>query len=143
MLTVRGLGNRVKRREVFNWLRDKKFSIIMLQKVHCINKNIPIYLAEWGYQGLFSCHTSASANNNINLQIQKTLCDPEGRFIEQFCITLTNTVPPKCKLTLDSPFSRESRIESRVSILDSILDTRFWQKLSTSGTFPIMQTRSI
>ena len=49
MLNVRGLGDKVKRREVFNWLRDKKFSIIMLQKVRCIDKNIPIYLAEWGY----------------------------------------------------------------------------------------------
>ena len=45
------------------------------------------------------------------------------------------TVPPKCKLTLDSRFSRESRIEDRVSILDSILDTRFSQKLSTRN-FP-------
>ena len=100
-LNVRGLGDKVKRREVFNWLRDKKFSIIMLQEVHCIDKNIPIYLAEWGCEGLFSCHTSASAgvcivfNNNINSQIQKTFCDPEGRFIiwdikiEQFCRTLT------------------------------------------------------
>ena len=78
----------------------------MLQEVHCIDKNIPIYLAEWGYQGLFSCHTSASAgiciffNNNINFQIQKTFCDPEGRFIicdikiEQFCITLTSIYAP-------------------------------------------------
>ena len=46
-----------------------------------------------------------------------------------------STVPPKCKLTLDSRFSRESRIEDRVSILDSILDTRFSQKLSTRN-FP-------
>ena len=78
----------------------------MLQEVHGIDKNIPIYLAEWGYQGLFSCHTSASAgicilfNNNINFQIQKTFCDPEGRFIicdikiEQFCITLTSIFGP-------------------------------------------------
>ena len=42
------------------------------------------------------------------------------------------TVPPKGKLTLVSRFSRESRIEDRVSILDSIdskldsiLDPRF------------------
>ena len=46
-----------------------------------------------------------------------------------------DTVPPKCKLKLDSRFSRESRIEDRVSILNSILNTRFSQKLSTRN-FP-------
>ena len=42
---------------------------------------------------------SFSVNNNINFQIQKTFCDPEGRFIicdiiEQFCITLTSIYAP-------------------------------------------------
>ena len=33
-LNVRGLGNKHKRREIFNWLRKKKFSIYFLQEVH-------------------------------------------------------------------------------------------------------------
>ena len=54
----------------------------MLQEFHCVNENIPIYLAEWGYQGLFSCCSGSKAgisilfNNNVKLQIQKTFCDP-------------------------------------------------------------------
>ena len=34
-LNVRGLGERLKRRETFNWLRAKKFSIYLLQETHC------------------------------------------------------------------------------------------------------------
>ena len=34
-LNVRGLGDRLKRREMFNWLRKKNYSIYMLQEVHC------------------------------------------------------------------------------------------------------------
>ena len=78
----------------------------MLQEVHCIDKNIPMYLAEWGFQGLFSCHSGSKAgvcilfNNNFNLQIHKSFCDPEGQFIlcdlkiGQFCIILGNIYAP-------------------------------------------------
>ena len=31
-LNVRGLGNKEKRRETFNWLRSKRFSIYLLQE---------------------------------------------------------------------------------------------------------------
>ena len=46
-----------------------------------------MYLAAWGYQGLFSCYLSFKTgvcvllDNNFNLQIQKAFCDPGGRFI--------------------------------------------------------------
>ena len=74
----------------------------MLQEVHCEKENIPMKLAEWGYQGLFSCYSNSKAgvcvlfNNNFNLQVQKAFCDPGGRFIvcdikvEQMNITLAN-----------------------------------------------------
>ena len=54
---VRGLGVKTKRREVFNWLKAKTFSIFMLQEVHCVKENIPMYLTKWGYQGFFSCYS--------------------------------------------------------------------------------------
>ena len=44
-------------------------------------------LTEWGYQALFSCHSSKKAgvailfNNNFNVQIQKSYSDPGERFI--------------------------------------------------------------
>ena len=42
---------------MFNWLKAKKFSIFMLQEVHCVKENIPMYLTKWGYQGFFSCYS--------------------------------------------------------------------------------------
>ena len=58
-LNVRGLGDRLKRREMFNWLRTKNYSIYMLQEVHCSENTISVWSAEWGYKTLFSCCTSA------------------------------------------------------------------------------------
>ena len=58
-LNVRGLGDRLKRREMFNWLRKKNYSIYMLQEVYCSENTISVWSAEWGYKTFFSCCTSA------------------------------------------------------------------------------------
>jgi len=39
-LNVTGLGDRLKRQEMFNWLRKKNYSIYMLQEVHCLENTI-------------------------------------------------------------------------------------------------------
>ena len=86
-LNVRGLGDRLKRREMFNWLRKKNYQIYMLQEVHCSENTIAVWSAEWGYKTLFSCCTSARGgvailfNNNFNLQLQRSYSDPNGRVI--------------------------------------------------------------
>jgi len=49
-LNARGLGNNTKRREVFNWLRAKKFSIYMLQEVHCSKNTSDLWACEWGFK---------------------------------------------------------------------------------------------
>ena len=53
-LNVRGLGNNQKRREISQWLREKNYSSYMLQKVHCTEKTLETWAAEWGYTALFS-----------------------------------------------------------------------------------------
>ena len=42
-LNVRGLGERLKRRETFNWLRAKKFSIYLLQETHSSENTTPTW----------------------------------------------------------------------------------------------------
>ena len=80
-LNVRGIGNNTKRREVFNWLRSKKFSIYMLQEVHCSENTADLWACEWGYKTLFGCCSSNKAgvsilfNNNFNLHILKVFSD--------------------------------------------------------------------
>ena len=84
-LNVRGLGDKLKRREMFNWLRKKNYSIHVPQEVHCSENTISVWSAEWGYKTLFSCCTSARGgvailfNNNFNLQLQRSYSDPNGK----------------------------------------------------------------
>ena len=48
---------------------------------------MPFWLAEWGYKALFNCCNSASVgvailmNNNFSLELERSVSDPEGRFI--------------------------------------------------------------
>ena len=86
-LNVRGLGDRLKRRETFNWLRAKKFSIYLLQETHCSENTTATWSFEWGYKALFSCCSSASGgvailfNNDFGFQFERSYSDPKGRFI--------------------------------------------------------------
>ena len=105
-LNVRGLGDKLKRREMFNWLRRKKFSIYMLEEVHCSENVISLWSAEWGYKALFSCCTSAKKgvaflfNNNFDFQILRTYQEPNGRFIicdittNNKCVTMASLYAP-------------------------------------------------
>ena len=83
-LNVRGIVDNKKRREI---LRTKKYSMYMLQEVHCSNDMTDIWCAEWGYKSLFSCCSSRKPgvsilfNNNFQMHILGTFIDPEGRFI--------------------------------------------------------------
>ena len=93
-LNVRGLGERLKRREPFNWLRAKKFCIYLLQETHCSENTTATWSSEWGYETLFSCCSGASGgvaiffNNNFAFQLQRSYSDPKGRFI--ICDIKTN-----------------------------------------------------
>ena len=86
-LNVRGLGNSAKRRETFHWLKSKKFSIYLLQEVHCSEEMSHLWASEWGYKTLFTSFSSSKAgvsilfNNNFDLQIIKTYIDTSGRYI--------------------------------------------------------------
>ena len=105
-INVRGMGDNAKRREIFNWLRAKNFSIYMIQEAHCTENKSPIWKAEWGYEAIFSSCTSAKAgvgilfNNNFNLKVLKTYSDPDGRFIiidietDERKLTLANIYAP-------------------------------------------------
>ena len=86
-LNVRGLGNRLKRKAIFNYLRDKDLDVIFLQETHTCKKNIKLYETEWGSKW---CTASCSSNSrgaailfkpNSKLQIKKTACDHNGRHV--------------------------------------------------------------
>ena len=60
-LNVRGLSWQAKRREMFNWLREKNFHVFFLQEVHCAKETCDLWQNEWGYKALFSCENSRRA----------------------------------------------------------------------------------
>ena len=102
---MRGLGNRTKKREIFNWLRAKKKSIYMLQEVHCSDETLDLWSTEWGYYCGFSSTRKSGVciifNINFELKVLKTFKDDEGRYIS--CdiiangknITLVNLYAPR------------------------------------------------
>ena len=47
-INVRGLGDRLKRQEIFNWLKHKNMSIYFIQEAHCTEDNMHDWRAEWG-----------------------------------------------------------------------------------------------
>ena len=99
-VNVRAIGDNAKRREVFNWLRAKNFSIYMIQEAHCTENKYHIWRAEWRFQSIFSYCTCAKAgvgilfNNNFKLKVLKTFFNPEG------CLIITDIERDERKLTL-------------------------------------------
>ena len=100
------MGDKLKRRETFNWLRAKKFHIYLLQEVHCSTNTISLWSSEWGYKSIFSCLSSARGgvailfNNNFSFEILRVYSHTNGRFTicdiktEDKCITLANLYAP-------------------------------------------------
>ena len=86
-LNVRSMGDKLKRRETFNWLREKNLHIYLLQEVHCSSNTTSLWSSEWGYKSIFSCPSSARGgvailfNNNFSFEILRIYSDTNGRFI--------------------------------------------------------------
>ena len=55
-----GLGDFRKRKDVFHYLREKKFDIYFLQDTHFEKKIEKQIRAEWGYESFFASFNSQS-----------------------------------------------------------------------------------
>jgi exonuclease III len=84
---VQGLNNFQKRRDVFQFLRQKKYSICLLQDTHFETKLEKQIRAEWGYECFFASFSSQSRgvailfNNNFDFKITKVIKDTRGKYI--------------------------------------------------------------
>ena len=105
-VNCQGLGNPSKRRDVFNYLRNKNHSILCLQDTH-ITKNIErLIISEWGYKAVFSSFSSQSREvailfkNNFEFNIRNSYNDNRGNIIildieiDKHRITLVNLYGP-------------------------------------------------
>ena len=144
------MGDRFKRREIFNWLKCKKMSVYFIQEVHCIQENINDWRDEWGYQALFSCCSSNKGsvailfNENFSFQLLKVYTDPKGWFI--ICdlitngkhITLANVYAPN----EDDPNFFTSVVKSSVLPIHVPRPSRMQYRVSVGGRENVSRTDS-
>ena len=101
-----GLGDRAKRKDVFSFLRNKRYNIYCLQDTHFIEENEHLIRNEWGYDCIFSSYKSNSRgvaillNNNFEFKLRKIKRDCMGNYvcidiqIDNKNITLINLYGP-------------------------------------------------
>ena len=86
-LNCQGLGNSKKRRDVFNYLRNLKYSIIFLQDTHFSKDLEKLVQNEWGFKAVFNSLNSRSRgvaiffNNNFEFKLNKTHTDDSGNIL--------------------------------------------------------------
>lgn len=86
-LNANGLRSVLKRRAIFNDLRNSKSYIIFIQETHCTTSEEKIWLSEWGGPGYFS-HGRSNArgvailfSRNFNPKIHEQIADEDGRLL--------------------------------------------------------------
>ena len=86
-LNTRGLGEDVKRRELFHYLNVKKYAVIMLQETHSEHKLEKLWRSQWGHSIWFAHGTSKSAgvsiliSNNCQHEVHDIVSDSNGRYL--------------------------------------------------------------
>ncbi len=78
-VNCQGLSDPRKRRDVFHYLRQKSYSIYLLQDTHFDPKMENCIRAEWGYKSYFASYNSNSRgvailfNNNFEFLVKKSV----------------------------------------------------------------------
>ena len=86
-LNCQGLGNNDKRKDVLNFLKQKKYSIYCLQDTHFTEREENYIRAQWGYECFFNSYNSQSRgvailfNNNFEYKLNKLKKDQQGNKI--------------------------------------------------------------
>ena len=103
----RGLGDGKKRKDVFDYLRRKEYSIYCIQDTHFTKDLQPIIRSQWGFECYSSFGTSNSRgvsilfNNNFEYKMLELKIDDNGNFLianieveNRFTLTLVNIYGP-------------------------------------------------
>ncbi len=82
-----GIGGDEKRREVFNWLHHKRYSVFLLQETHSCDRVEQQWRMEWGGKIYFAHGTTNERGvailfkNDINVEVHTEISDVNGRFL--------------------------------------------------------------
>ena len=86
-LNAQGLGETKKRRDVMNYLRNRKHDIYFLQDTHWVSKLEPYIASEWGYTCFFASFSSNSRgvailfNNTFEFKVLDVIKGEDGNFL--------------------------------------------------------------
>ena len=84
---VQGLGEVVKRRQFFQYFKQKEAHIVMIQETHAVRKKHKIWKSEWGNEIIFSDGESNARGVAIlfnvkgEYEIQNVMKDRHGRYM--------------------------------------------------------------
>jgi exonuclease III/uncharacterized protein (UPF0305 family) len=86
-LNCQGIGCAKKRRDLFHYLRLKKYDIMFLQDTHIKRSLVKFVGSEWGYHAYFSCYTSNSRgvailiNNSFEYKKLRVIEGERGNYV--------------------------------------------------------------
>ena len=86
-LNVRGMQNKIKRRKIFNMVRNQKYDIFFLQETHSGRVQKNQWRFEWGFKSAFTEFSTQAAgvgilfSKNCNMEIEEQELDKNGRYI--------------------------------------------------------------
>lgn len=90
-MNVQGLGDCLKRKDVFNYLKTKKYNIYFLQDTHFTDKDVQIIRSQWGYECYFCNYSSQSRgvgiliNNNFEYKFGSLEKDNSDNLLVLHC----------------------------------------------------------
>ena len=101
----RGLADKLKRKDVLHYLKNKKPHIVCLQDVHWIYEKEKEYRDDWGFELFFSGHATNSRGvavlfNNFNFEVNNVKRDDNGNAILinvtyfNYCFNIINIYGP-------------------------------------------------
>ena len=105
-VNCQGLSTPSKRKDVLNYYKNKKYSILCLQDTHFIQDLEPYIEAQWGYKCVFNSYASNSRgvavffNNDFELVLHREKRDNSGNIlaldisVDQNRLTLINLYGP-------------------------------------------------
>ena len=129
---TRGIRNKDKRKNIFNWLRNSHYGIAMLQETHAIETDHSKWKREWDGEIIFSDGESNSKGVATlipkellpHFSIIKTEQDNHGRLLLIHCtihkteLVLINIYSP----TKDKPYAQNTFYTSLYNIIDRYSD---------------------
>ena len=84
---VKGLGNKQKRNTIFQWIKDHKIDICLVQEAHYSETSKQTWKKDWGGEAYFSGNSSKSAGvgillaDNLNITVNNMTEILEGRIL--------------------------------------------------------------